>query len=100
MHAARKEWPAVADEIYNSFLRDEGSVLARLFSSNCSSEEDFAEIKEVIEAMCLLGRRARARALAASAERVLDQRFLGDLIVFLGRLDLSLRGQGGVKGEL
>ena len=50
--------------------------------------------------MCLLGRRARARALAASAERVLDQRFLGDLIVFLGRLDLSLRGQGGVKGEL
>ena len=86
------------------FLRDEDSVLARLFSSPCSREEDFEEVKEVIEAMCLLGRRERARELAASAERVLDQRFLRGLVAFLGRLDFSLRGQGGgvggAKGEL
>ena len=79
-------------------MRDEDSVLARLFSSPCSREEDFEEIKEVIEAMCLLGRKARARELAASAERVLDQRFLRGLVAFLGRLDFSLRGQGGGVG--
>ena len=86
------------------FLRDEDSVLARLFSSPCSREEVFEEVKEVIEAMCLLGRRERARELAASAERVLDQRFLRGMVAFLGRLDFSLRGQGGgvggAKGEL
>ena len=79
-------------------MRDEDSVLARLFSSPCSREEDFEEIKEVIEAMCLLGRRERARELAASAERVLDQRFLRGMVAFLGRLDFSLRGQGGGVG--
>ena len=86
VHAARQEWPAVADEI----LRDEGGVLSRLFRSRCSSEEDFEEIKEVIESMSLLGRKVRARELASSALRVLDQRFLEDLTIFLGALDLSL----------
>ena len=79
-------------------------MLARLFSSPCSREEDFEEVKEVIEAMNRLGRRERARELAALAERVLDQRFLRGLVAFLGRLDFSLRGQGGgvgvAKGEL
>ena len=75
-------------------------MLARLFSSPCIREEDFEEVEEVIEAMCLLGRPARARELAVSALRVLDQRFLRELTAFLGRLDLSLRGQGGAKGEL
>ena len=65
-------------------------MLARLFSSPCSREEDFEEIKEVIESMSLLGRKVRARELASSALRVLDQRFLEDLTVFLGALDLSL----------
>lgn len=100
VHAARKEWPSVADEIYTSFLRDEGSLLGKLFSIPCSSEEDFAEIREVIEAMSLLGRRARARELAASAERVLDQRFLRGLVAFLAKLDLPLGSGGGVRGEL
>ena len=73
-------------------------MLARLLSSPCIREEDFEEVEEVIEAMTRLGRKARARELAASAERVLDQRFLRGLVAFLGRLDFSLRGQGGGVG--